>query len=86
MTDGEEILVSRVGCIAVALIALIRKYPEKNSRTWLASRINMNVKTVRVVATNLIELGVITEETVDRNGLEWHKRFVVNPETEWKLQ
>lgn len=86
MTDKEEILVKRVGCLAQTLICLIRKYPHKNSRAVLAEKLGLSVKTVRNVANNMIELGVITEETTERQSLEWNKYFVVQPETEWKIQ
>lgn len=83
MTDKEEILVKRVGCIAQVVISIIRKYPEINSREIIASKVGMTRRTVAPIMQHLIDINVINEQ-----GCKFtlKNRLTVQPETEWKLQ
>lgn len=85
MTDREEILVNRVGCVAHAILSFIKSNPEINSRLFIAKRLNVDVKTIRKTAHVLIDMDVITEETTERIGNRWNKKFSINNETEWRL-
>lgn len=83
MTDKEEILVKRVGCLAQIIVQYIRKYPDLQSREVIASRIGMTSRTVSPVLKHLIDINVLHEE-----GCKFSltNKFTIQPETEWKVQ
>lgn len=86
MSPNEIKIIRNLGCSAFTYLQYIKQNPEKNSRMKASTDLNLSVKTIRESAFKLTDRNIITEVEIERDGSNmWHKKFIVNPENEWRV-